>query len=279
MEDSRAPLFSRDFLRDIPSDSIFKVTRNTLIKDLEVLKRNPLFTNKWFVLFDSKVDTSMIDRMISYPNADVIVMADRVNYQKKKSSLMKLGEYKVIDLVNPSKEFCKNYVIKELGVGDDVAKALLSRSNYFLPTIAENVNTLRSLGRTPTISDVNLYVSKRTSVTVYTLFYYLFNISNVPSKSILMFLYEFRFAFVYLKTRLLELFDVSLTVYSDVESGVVSGVNCREYLSDKQFNVTEYFLKTVINELHPLVTYEKLYLERLRFSRCENIVELLNLFL
>lgn len=279
IEDSRAPLFSRDFFKNTPKDSIFRITKRTLYKDLDDLKKSPLFTNKWFVLIENKVGNDMIEKMKDHTDVDVIVLADRNNYVSKRSYLLKLGEFKVIDLVNPSKDYCERFVINELGVTKDTAKVLLGRSNYFLPTIVENVNLLKCLGRTPTTNDVNLYVSRRTSVTVYTLFYYILNNSKVKPKTILLFLHEFRFAFNYVKTRLIELFDVSMKIYDSVESGTLGGSNCIQFIEDNNLDVTEYFVRIVITDLHPKITYEKLYLEKLRISRIENIVELLNFIL
>lgn len=279
MEDSRAPLFTEDLYNTVPKSSIVKIKKSTLDLEVDKLNSSPLFTSKWFALIDRGVSENLIVKICSMKSVVPIIYVTDKTVGSVRSVISEFGENKLVNLINPSKSFCEKHVCKVLSVTEDVSKCLCEKSNYFLPSLEENINVLKSLGRAPSKKDINLYISRRNSVTIYSLFYFILGQSKVLPKNIIVFMHDFKYAFSYLKESLLKLFDDMLQIYDDIENAIVGKTNIDSYYKSSKLGCTLFFTKRVVLEFHKIFTYEEIYLRKLKLARCSNVVELLNYIL
>lgn len=275
LEDSRAPLFTMELLKDVPSSSVVRVNRDTTNEELKKLNGSPLFTKKWFAIVEKSCSSSTIKSVLS-TKAVIILYATKTNLESKLILCKQFSDVKVVDLISPSKEYCTSYVEESLGVSHSLAEKICSKSNYFLPSIEENIMILKSLD-TVDNKAVNLYVSTRSNTTTFTIFYFLVGLRDVNKKAMVKFLYDFRYAFSYIKTSLLSLFETSKAAYRAIESGELTVDNLSEFLkSNNKLKATKYFLERVVIDLHPHMSYDTLVLKEIQISKCSSMIELLS---
>ena len=124
-----------------------------------------------------------------------------------------------------------------------------------------------------------MYTSKHLNVTPNTLFYNLIELKFTDRKVITEYLYTYRYAFDYLYKSLNSLFNSSLKLYKDIENGELSIDNVDNYYNTHSaLSVSLYFVKTILINVYPNLTYGDLCIKRITMKKVNSILDLLSLF-
>ena len=276
IENRLCPIVSEEVKSKFPQPSIRVVSRDTTKSELDKLKRHPLLTKKWLVLVEEKVSSVVIEDLLQSETCYVVIFANQTNYLFYIDLCKRYGDYKFIDASKLDEKANRDYVKKRLGVGKECSDIICTYCNEYLPYIEEAIITLESLNREIKTSDVTKYLSKRTNITVYSLFYHLVEIRQLNQKSLTLFLYQFRFALPYLKKSLMNIIDTVLKIYVSIDNGELGNDNVVEYLTKTRLKVSKYFVTTTVSSIYPSVDYDSLLLLRIRIEKTESIIQLLS---
>ena len=135
---------------------------------------------------------------------------------------------------------------------------------------------LKSLSKEIKKSDITKYVTPTPLVNVKSLILHIMCVRRIKQKSLVLFLYNFRNAIKYLKTELLNLFDVVIKLYNDLLEGKLDLSDIKGYVSENKLKVSDLFVIELIDNVVRNTPLENIYLLRYKILQLENTVELLN---
>ena len=280
LEDSRCSIFTESIVKKFPTSSIVKINKSSKIVNLKFLESKPLLTNKWLVFIDNNVDDLTLKFVGSKEHCICIYYTTSVGCKRDYSKCRSINtESEFIDNLNIGKDKSIDFIQNQINISKEDAEYLYNRCNKFLPYISESVNTLKVLGEYITRTHIQNYTSKHLNVTPNTLFYNLIDLKFTDRKIITEYLYTYRYAFDYLYKSLNSLFNSSLKLYKDIENGELSVDNVDNYYNKHStLSVSLYFVKTILIDVYPNLTYGDLCIKRITMKKVNSILDLLSLF-
>lgn len=275
LEDERAPIFTREILKEYPSSCVVKINTKSFKTDFNLLQSKPTLTDKWLVLVNSKISKVYVEQLAKLKTINMLVYCSQNNYKEKLSICRNSCETKFLNVISMTLPSCVNYIKSQLEIAEDVAVKLAKKCNLYTPFVEESIILLKTLDHKITSYDVDNYVQKRSNVTVYTLFYYLLE-RNGNVDGILKFIYEYRHALDYLKKRLLKLFSYAETIYMSMETGELGNDNVDEFIENNDIDASSYFVRRVIH-IHQSIGYDLLLLNKITIENLDSIPSLLSI--
>lgn len=278
LEDARAPIFSEDLRAKTPRSSIIRMEPKNTRTCISLMKGKPTLTSTWLVFVDMKVSDIVLESISGLPNCINIVFTKSVDAERKLSICRKGGDSKLLDMINVDKESCVSYITSRLNTSEKLSKSIADKCNYFLPYIEEAILVLEMIDKEVTKSDVDLYIQKRSNLTVNSLFYHLVGFKTLSSQIVSDFLYQYKFAFPYIKKKLLLLFSESEKIYKSIENGNLGLDNIKDYLKNNKVKISEYMISVLISKIHPIIGLGELVLIKISIDKIDDMVNLLSLF-
>lgn len=259
-----------------PKTSILEVNKGNRYDLLKLSHTVPLLTDGWVIIGNQSMSVEQMLPFCKDTNNLVILHTKPVNKTTVMESLDENGiKYKLVDNVNVPKETLINYVCSTLKLQQKDAKALCNRCNNYMPYVLESVTLLQTLGRQVTRSDINMFIPQRTNITVNSLFLHMIGYKVLDISLVANYLYDFRYAFKYVKTKLLEYLEDAIYVYSLIESGVLGSDNYSTFTFDRTLVISEYVLKNLVLHVHSEVSLEMLLLTKIKVQKCTAMFMLL----
>lgn len=277
------PVFSIDSLKDsikskCPVSSQIHVNRNNFRDMLRLKDTTPLLTEGWTIMLSSTLSPKQSALFCTNPKDIVIIETRSRNKNEAIVTLSDLGiEFNVVDNVNVSRDRLVSYCMDKLGINKKDATTLCTRCNDYLPYVSESVSLLESLGRKINRADILRFINKRSSFNVNTLFYHLIGYNRKSREDVACFIYDFRYALPYIKKSLLKILEDCISIYLLMESGFLGADNFKEFNFPKKLNISEYMLKKIIIDVHPVVPLEVLVLVKVSIQKMNKTYQLLNI--
>lgn len=278
LEDPRAPIFSEDIRSKIPRSSFIRMEPKNTRTCISLMKGKPTLTSTWLVFVDKKVSDIVLESISGLPNCVNIIFTKSVDAERKLSICKKGGDSKILDMINVDKESCVSYINSRIGTTEKLSKLIAGKCNYFLPYIEEALLVLEMLDTDVTKSDIDLYIQKRSNLTVNSLFYHLVGFKVLSSEMVSDFLYQYKFAFPYIKKKLLLLFSESEKIYKCIEDGSLGLDNIKGYLKNNKVKISEYMISVLISKIHPIIGLGELVLIKISIDKIDDMTNLLSLF-
>lgn len=276
IEDKRATIFSTPVIEKFPKSSIVKVNKYNAHKEMSLIKMRPTLTNTWLVLVDNNVPEPIVEQLLEYEsNCIILLYCDENNIYFRYNILNSKCKTYRVNVKTMNKEDCEKYIKDRINISVDALHSMTTENN-FMPYIEECLIVLESLDKQISKEDVINYIPKRMNVTVYDVFYNLINYKIGNTKSIVSFLYQFKYAWDYIQTKIVMLCNITLKLYNDIEDGILGADNVDEYYNNNgKLGVSIYFVKLVILKLFPKISYLEIISNRLLVERLEDIPSLL----
>lgn len=275
IEDPLIPIVSNEIKEKFPYNCRMSITQATRYKEIEKLKDSPLLTKKWYVDISSNVNNILLSKVLTYNNINV-VRTSTSDYKEKLSLCSKYGECKFINALKLDRDSIKSFICNELNVDSELGDFIYERCNGYTPNILESVTLLKSLSKDIKKSDITKYVKPTPPVSVKSLFLHIIGLKKIKQKSLVLFLYNFRYAIKYLKTELLKLFDIVIKIYNDLLEGNLDLSDIKGYISDNRLKVSDLFVIEILDSVVRNIPIENIYLLRYKIFQLEDTVELLN---
>ena len=278
MEDS---VYSIDsFLKKIysrfPVTSVLNVDKRNLNESLSKMETQPLLTDGWAIIVNKRVS---ISQSIKFCNSDSNLVVLWINPKDKMEVELKLNEnkikYRVLDNLNVSKDALITYTCNELNLDTKEAKTLCNRCNNYLPYVLESVTLLKSLGRDVKRKDILKYIEKKNQINAHSLFLYFIGYKYYDSSQVSTYLYDFRYAFSYIKESLLKYLEDAIEIYLLMEQGFLGADNFKSYDFGRSMVFSEYSMKSLILDVHSSVNLEKLIFTKIKIEK-SSLHDLLN---
>lgn len=260
-----------------PMNSILKVNRKNIYDMQKLLKTTPLLTDGWAIIIS---DTVSIEQALAFCKDDnnVVVICTKPN--RKNDAIVALGaeeiKFSIVDNIKVGEEALRKYVSERLHIDNKLAITLCNRCNNYLPYVLEGVSLLETLGRQVERKDVTNFIDKRSGVNIYSLFKHLIGYINMDESTVATYLYDFRFAFPYIKKELLKYIDDTINIFSLIESGHLAGDNYKTFNYGFKVRVSDYVLKSLILDVHESVSLELVILLKVKIQKCDSMYQLLN---
>lgn len=278
IEDSKAPIFSRDLKMKFPGSCTMYVEKRSTIDSIKLIESPPTLMDKWLVIVKDGVQEPVMKYIANLGEKNInLFMSDTLNYTKIYSIVNSKIETKILNAVNVEEATSVKYSMNRLNISKDVAEYLVKICNNYMPHLEEAIIVLEGLGEDVTKSSVDKYIPRRVNLTIYSLFYHLVGIKIIGEKNLALYLYNYKYAIKYIKKKLLNLLNISQIIYRDVESGSLGSDNIEEYYNSKNLKVSKYFISKVVNEMHPTLDYPTLLVLKYRIEKTTNMITLLNL--
>jgi len=277
------PIYSIDSLKrsvkeKFPISSQLFVTRRNYYESLKLIKNPPLLTEGWAIVLSSALPAKQAALFCEDSKNLVII---EVLPRKKNESMSELNglgiEFSVVDNVHVDKERLAKYCVDKLGISQKDAVTLCNRCNNYLPYVTESVSLLSSLGKEVSRSDILKYVNKRSSFNVQSLFLHLIGYNRKNTETVACFLYDFRYAMNYIKTSLLAYLNDCIAIYLYMEEGLLGADNYKDFKFPSKLTISEYLLKKIILDVHPVVPLEVIIVIKISIERMNKIYELINI--
>lgn len=277
MEDSRAPIFSSELREKYPRSCTLTVNNRTSYDVLKLLANPPTLKDNWLVIVERGSADILIETVAKTTFAVVLIMSDNINSARHNSIASKVGDTSILNMINIEESTGIEYIKKRINVSDDNAKKLLKLCNGYMPHLEESIVVLECVGGEITQSVMSRYIQRRSSITVHKLFFHLVKVKRVPEKDLVTYLCKYMYAIKYIRKRLLELFNISIDLYEQIESGVLGSDNVEDYCKSKSnLKVSKYFVRRVVDELHPSLDLSSLLLFRYKVDKLDNMITLLS---
>lgn len=259
-----------------PKTSILEVNRSNRYDFLKLSHTVPLLTDGWVIIGNQSMS---VEQMLPFCKDTNNLVILHTKPSKKNEVIESLDEhgikYNLVDNINVSKESLIAYTSTTLSLLEKDAKALCNRCNNYMPYVIEAVTLLQTLGRQVTRNDINTFIQKRTNITINSLFMHMIGYKVLDVSLLATYLYDFKYAFKYVKTKLLEYVEDSIYVYSLIESGVLGSDNYSTFSFDRTLNISEYVLKNLVLHVHSEVSLEMLLLTKIKIQKCTSMFMLL----
>lgn len=275
IEDPLIPIVSNEIKEKFPSNCRMSINQSTKYKELEKLKDSPLLTKKWYVDISKNVNKILLSKVLIHDNIN-IVRTSASDYKETLAFCSKYGECKFINALRLDRDSIRTFICSELNVDSELGDFLYERCNGYTPSILESVTLLKSLSKEIKKSDITKYVKPTPLVNVKSLFLHIMGVRRIKQKSLVLFLYNFRYAIKYLKTELLNLFNVVIKLYNDLLEGKLDLSDIKGYVSENKLKVSDLFVIELIDNVVRNTPLENIYLLRYKILQLENTVELLN---
>lgn len=261
---------------EFPKSSILEVNRSNRFEMLKLSETTPLLTDGWIILCSERLNILQI--LPFTKNSKNLVVINATNTSK--SDIINCLEdnkleFSLVDNINVSKETLIKYVSNTLSLSEKDSKTLCNKCNNYLPYVLESVTLLQTLGRDVTRNDVLKFIDKRTTLNVHSLFLHLIGYRVLEETLVSTYLYDFKYAFSYMKTKLLAYLDDSIYIYTLIESGLLGGDNYKTYQYDKKLTISDYTLKNLVLYVHKEISFEVLLLTKIKVSKCTSMYMLL----
>lgn len=268
--------FPKKIYERFPATSILKVIKRNVEECLTKSKTVPLLTDGWAIVIDNKVSIEQALPFCRNKANLVVLWIDRKNKMDIELKLTneKL-DYKVLDNLNVSKENLIAYVCKELNLKDTDAKTLCNKCNNYLPYVIESVTVLKSLGKQITRKDILKFIDKRSRMNVHSLFLHFIGYKVMETSLVASYLYDFRYGFSYIKESLLNYLNDAIEIYLLMEQGFLGADNFKTYDFGKAMAFSEYSMKSLIIDVHSVVSLEILILTKIKIQK-SSLYDLLN---
>lgn len=276
LEDPRAPLFTQELVEQFPKSSTVGINPRNTKGLIPTLNGSPTLTDNWLVLVDKRVGDTVIAELAGMKTCINVFYAKANNVNYIAALCREHGDCQIVDMLNMDEPSTINYVKTKLNVNESVARELVKRCKCYLPYIEESMLTLKSLQEPITINHVKEYIQKRSETTVFTVFYHLVGLKRKRLSELGLFLYQYRYAYPYIKKRLQKIFTETIKLYKDIELGKLGGDNIKDYLSENKMEVSEYFVRRIVLELHETMTVDELYLHKIIIDKTDNMPTLLS---
>lgn len=262
------------------TSTLFLNNRNLLDVSELISSSKPLLTSKWLIKSNNLKQTTLMN-FVDKLGDNILIL----KYQKRSSEVddsMKLLKSKnikfsLIDSFNLSDEKLISYVSEELSISEHDAKTLVTRCNSYLPYINESVFALKSLNRPIVRKDILNFVVKRSSFNTLSLFNHLIGFKPSSQEVVSRFIYDFRYAFKWLKGDLLEKIEDAILIYNLMSEGILSPKNYKEFDYPRKLKISEYLLKSLIIDIYKSVSIETLVFTKLSLEKINHTYELLEL--
>lgn len=281
LEDDRAPVFTLELLSKHPSLSVVTVDKNSNSSLLDSLKSKPLLSKKWIVLVKSSVSESHKRAIASSTLCIGIFYSTKTALPKDKALISEFGEYKLINMLNPSKKWIIEYVMNSLGVDYTLAESICNKGNKFFPYIHESVLMLQPFKGEITSYHINTFLQEHLSCNPTYLFESLLNVNKCNTTTIVKYFYQFRYAFSYLKTELLNLCRSVIMLYSNIQQGNLGNDNIEEYVRSlpRDTKISIYLIRQTVSVYYPRLTLESILVIYKKINMTSNILQLMSLFI
>lgn len=272
-EDIRCPIFTRELVgKTFPYSSVIRVNKKSDV----VISGKPSLTKTWLLLLDNNLNDKQLEKYLILPNCSFVVYVNDKTLNFKAEICRKYDKIKILDVVNLSKDDSIDYIMKRLNVDNVVAEEVFKKTGKFLPRIEESIVILSCLNKI-TISDIEKYLPSYSNISINTLFYYIVGFRKTTEKKIIDFLWQFRYAFSYLKRGLIRLCNCCIKIYNSLEEGVLGIDNVDEFLRKSRIDVSPYFVTTIITEVHRTLTYSDIFRLKLKINKASNMLDILAL--
>lgn len=258
--------------REFPDSSILEVNKNNRFDMLKLSNTTPLLTNGWVIICNERMNTQQCLPFCKNPNNLTILHTTPKNKSDVLNFLAENKlEFSLVDNINVSKETLIDYVSSELKLTEKESKTLCNKCNNYLPYVLESVALLQTLGRQVTRNDILKFIDKRTTMSIVSLFNHVIGFKTLDSSLVATYLYDFKYAFGYLKTKLLSYIDDAIYIYTLMDSGLLGPDNYKDYKFDKKLTVSDYMVKNIILNIHRKVSFEILLLTKIKVSKCNSM--------
>ena len=272
---------TKELQSKFPRTSTINLNNRNVLEVLDVINNSkPLLTSQWLINSNNLKSDSLL-KFIEKMGDNVLV----VRYQKRTHDVddsMKILKSKnikfsLIDSFNLSEEKLISYVSEELSITEYDAKTLVSRCNGYLPYINESVFALKSLNRSVTRKDILNFVVKRSSFNSLSLFNHIIGYKRTNLEVVSRFIYDFRYAFKWMKSDLLTKLDDAILIYSLMNDGVLSPRNYKEFNYPRKLKISDYLLKSIVIDIYKSVSIETLVFTKLSIEKMRHTYELLEI--
>ena len=277
------PIYSVDSLKKsvkskFPVTSQISVTKGNFYEKLKLSKTTPLLTEGWAIITSSSLDIKQCALLCSDSRNLIIMDVKPRNKHEAIVVLSGMGiEFSVVDNVHVSKPRLISYTRDKLNISEKDAITLCNRCNNYLPYVNESVSLLESLGKEITRSDILKYSNKRTSFNIQSLLLHLIGYKRANTDEVACFIYDFRYALTYIKRSLLKYLEDSIEIYILMENGLLGADNYKDFKFPRKLEMSEYLLKRLIIDIHPVVPLEMLILVKVSIQKINKTYELLNI--
>lgn len=261
---------------EFPKSSILEVNKSNRFEMLKLADTTPLLTEGWIVICHERLNIVQILPFCKNTKNLIIINVNQSTKTDVINCLLENKlEYSLVDNVNVSKETLIKYVSETLSLSDKDSKTLCNKCNNYLPYVLEAVTLLQTLGRQITRNDILKFIDKRTTLNVHSLFLHVIGYKVLDESLVSTYLYDFKYAFSYIKGKLMSYIDDSIYVYSLIESGLLGADNYIGYQFDKKLTISEYVLKNLVLYVHKEISFEVLLLTKIKVSKCTSMYMLL----
>lgn len=236
-------------------------------ESLYKLKTPPIFTDNYLVIIQPGVKLEDVEKFMSEKNLVIVYTPN----SKKNEYLVELKQYgaKVLDNFNLSKSKLIDYVKDNLVINESNANKVCKKCGYYLPYVWEAVSVLKNLEGEVVEEHIKLYVDNKHNIMPRDIYNYIIGYRNLNRTAIIKYLYDFRYAFKYLKKSTIGYGDAVLEIYNLMITGELTGENYLEYSFPKKIDLTDYQKKIIILEIFPTISIDviiktNVYLKGLR---------------
>lgn len=262
-----------------PSSSILKVNKSNYYNMLKLQHTTPLLTEGWAIFLSSRLSSVQCSKFFDKNEKNLVIL--QVSPAKKNDRVVELSElgisFKIVDNIKVSKDVLIEHASKELNISTKDATTLCNRCNNYLPYVSESIAVLKTLGRKVTRADILKYVEKRSSTRVLDIFFHIIKFKPSKESDLATMLYDFRYAFDYIKKNLIKYFDTTIYLYTLFESGYLGLDNYKDFEYNKKVEFSPYMVKKILDEVHPRVSLKALLVYKHKVYECKTMFELLDL--
>ncbi len=260
VEDEFIQKFKKSSVRRFGNE---KVAAASLVE----FKTPPLFDSCWLIICGNRM-ISNLAQLIPDKNVVLIKITKKGDLTKTIESLGS-WEYEVIDNYKVESSVVIEWVMKQLGINEKLAKYLYNRVQGNLKGVVEGTRKLALLPKV-TQTSIRETVREYNGVSVYSIVKYMLGIEErVQYEQIMQMLYDFRYATNWLTTSILRELKLYCFIYDAMDAGELTLLNYHEFLrncSDSVVrNLQPYRVKKLI-ESHAWVSTELVYFLRFRIE-------------
>lgn len=230
-------------------------------------KTPPLFDSCWLIICGNRM-ISNLAQLIPDKNVILIKITKKGDLAKTIESLGS-WEYEVIDNYKVESSVVIEWVMKQLGINEKLAKYLYNRVQGNLKGVVEGTRKLALLPKV-TQTSIRETVREYNGVSVYSIVKYMLGVEErVQYEQIMQMLYDFRYATNWLITSILRELKLYCFIYDAMDAGELTLLNYHEFLrncSDSTVRGLQPYRVKKLIESHAWVSTELVYFLRFRIE-------------
>lgn len=278
IEDKRSPICSIDLKSKFPRSSTVYVTKKNYDVCINLIKGSPTLTKSWLVFIDVRVPVEHLKQILKVSKHNVNIVNSTHHDCKEKYGFCKsIGLHpQILDCIKPSDQECIGHITKSLKCSNEVALYLTRSCNNYMPHIEECILLLTGYNGVLDNRIVDLYVPKRSSITVHTLFYHILGEKTVDMSQLALFLYNFRYGIKYVLQSLNDMFSDTIEIYKLMNAGELGEDNYEDY-SYKDIKLTKYMISVIVTSIYHKVDFDTIVRYKLVLSNIKDVPNLLNI--